>query len=1215
MSDRQFLPESENDYSIPKRDPSGFTDGDATLLADIGKKMNVNLARSEGRIPSPFSRAYLFYLNLFATGFGGADSLKKDMGRDLLQNRARQTFRGLLATFALRKTLGLSVEMRAVNIDPEGESVERLLSPATRSAPRGEDYWNPIRLYTVRRGTDHPREVLAGQSPLTGLFPAATPPKGLNALYWYDTTTGTWYDPTSSDLTEEQDALPVAKETKDLVGRLLKSWLEEAIETIDAEGLGDYGLVQKDESLLQRELSQWHDQIDVPADDRELERAPIRSQGAVEAEPLPFLNVACPEPSETIISDLPMHDGRLLVRAQDLTNGKRRLFGRVTGNAQFKSATDTLDQQGENLGRDLGLDGDALPKSYLYVNELFAPKLTPLTANGFSEEWEGIEIDGEHYLLPFHPDILNLMSPRELAESTSAERTFDGKYRVTLDYGDGQPIQKKYVEMGDADDQTYVHDTKTIPPERFDLRLFPNFSLREAEDILMPNDQKYYARVRLAPTWDFRVSSVHYDEKDGVVVDGTGDGGDKYGVEKTRVGNFEETAPGDRLSRGEALFITCEEEPSGFYVEGRGLCILQLRVPNEPRKSWEVGVDFGTSNTCVSYRPENPGGDDSPQIMELPVFTTTLFEEPSLNAEFENPYGSTVDERASSLLDFFYRQSQSDEALNPRSYFPTQFISRLSEMDTSPDWDFETGLIYFRNIGIGGAIDVQELIEGYPDLIGREERQPKRDFKAKQDLKWENTEWMEAFMRHLRKHVALTAAAKNAKITELKFSYPKAFTTNDRSRFKNVLTRAWGDLVKDETDEGGEINSLRLCSEAEAMRNKFVEGTGEYVILDIGGGTTDVIAFHDDTPIFQTSYRVAAGLISEYVAEAPTFRSAFLDAMEAVLQQRYDQILPDPLESKFIQKSVDDSVVKTIWIGLLNLIEQEEPSLQQVLHELRDPTSNLVDDEATEEAVRGFFLSVALLFTGSAYNAGILLHAASQGVLSDGRDGFEPEHVNLELTGNGSKLLRMLHESAQRFDPILQEALYHGIQAVGDRAPGFEPEDVEFQGVDRRDGDSPKVSVSLGLLADKVFGNGRNQSQEEVPLANIVAERGLDAVEGAGKDLVGFYEDAHRERFSSPKSAPELLSRYLETLGDLMPKGNNRGAMVLPRVGADWHDTLKEGIYADSRRIIDTRVKQNADELARQRENLSEDDLPALESLFVVELRALIEQVRKTYAK
>lgn len=1208
MPNRKFLPESDNNYPIPNPKPGDFTDGKAQLLRDIGQRMNVNLARSEGRIPSPFSRAYLFHLNLFASGFGDGqgDDLKKDKGRELLQEQARRTLRGLLATFALRKALGLEIGIRSVSIGSDGEPVENLLHPATQSAPRGEKYWNPIRLFTVQRGGDNTREVLAGQSPLTGLFPAATPPKRLNALYWYDAKEGTWYDPTSETLSQGQESFPVADETRELVGGLLKTWLEEAISIINAEGLEAHGLTNRDEALLKKELQEWLDEIKVPKSDRELVQAPIQSLDGGSAETLPFLDVACPDPSETIASDLPVHDGRLLVRKQDLVNGKKRLFGRVTGANELSDAAEDLGREGANLGRDLGLDPDVLPEPYLLVNELFAPKLTPLTQKGFSEEWNGIEIEGEHYLLPFQPEILNLMSPEELVERTSAEITFDDKYRVSLDYGGGAPIEKRYVEKGDADDKQYVVDTETIPPERFDLRLFPNFRLDAVSDLLAEEDQKYYARVRLAPSWDFRISPVHYNKNEGVTVGGAN-------VEKSRVGNFEETVPGDRLSRGEALFITCKNQPSGFYVEGHGLCILSLRTPSEPRKSWEVGVDFGTSNTCVSYRPENPGGDDSPRIMELPVFTTTLFEEPRLSAEFENPYGSTVDERASALLDFFYRQSQSDEILNSRDYFPTQFITRLSQMDPSPDWDFESGLIYFRNIGIGGAIDVQELIEGYPDLTVGEERLPKRDFKAKQDLKWENTDWMEAFMNHLRKHVALTAASKNAEIEDLKFSYPKAFTTTDRSRFRDVLNRTWGDLV---ATNGEDEKTVRLCSEAEAVRSRFVKGTGEFIVLDIGGGTTDVIAFHDNDPVFQSSYRVAAGLVNDYVAAAPSFRRAFLNSMESILKKRYGQILPDPLEERFRQSGGDKNVVKTTWVGLLNQIENEDTTLPQILFKLRDPTSDVAESAEAQEAVKGFFLSVALLFTGSAFNAGMLLHAASQGVLSDGKDLFDPQFVDLALTGNGSKLLRMLHESDQRFDPVVKKALYHGVRAVGDQAPEFDLSDIDFRGVDTGDGTSPKVSVSLGLLEDDVFG-GAGDAKGDVPLANIVAERGIDteATDGPGEDLIDFYTRAEEEGFKSPDRTPNLLGKYLDALGEMLPKGTNEGATVLPQVGEDWHEPLKEEIYSDSRQIIDTRVKQNALDLARQRENLVEEDIPALESLFVVELRALIEQIREEYAQ
>lgn len=1211
MSDRQFLPDSDDDYAIPQRNPDGFTEGKANLLQDIGQKMNVNLARSEGRIPSPFSRAYLFYLNFFATGLGeGSDDTQTDRGRELLQKQARRTFRGIAATFALREALDLNIELHAVDLSQDGEPVEALLRPATIGAPRDPSYWNPVRFYTVQSDADASREVLAGQSPLTGLYPAASPPSGLNSLYWYDSSTGTWYDPTSDDLGKGEHALRIADKTKTVVRRLLKSWIEEAIRVVDPhDALQDHGLTSKDQTLLQKELEAWHDEITVPAWEEPLVDSPIPSQDAPRPGALPFLDKACPKPKTTIASDLPVHEGRLLVRKQDLVDNQVRLFGRLMGSREHRSEIADLGAEGSNLGRDLGIGEDTLPNPYLFVNELFVPKLTPLTSQDFSKEWDGLKIDGEQYLLPFRPEILNLMSPRELVAQTSAEVKFDDSYEVSLDFGKGAPVSKRYVEKGDDEESEYVVDAETIPPETFDLRLFPNFKLDAVSERLPKQDRKYYARVRLAPEWDFRIGALHHDEVEGVAIDGN-----DPNVEKTRVGNFEETVPGDKFSRGEALFITCDEQPDGFYVENHGLCIVELPTPSNPKQKWEVGIDFGTSNTCVSYRPADPAGNEEAQVMDLPVFTTTLFENPELSAEFENPYGTRVNERASALLDFFYRQSKADETLNPQSYFPTQFVTRHSEVKRNPDWEFENGLIYFQNIGLGGAIDVQELIDGYPEVVGGSTRKPKRDFKAKQNLKWSNTEWLDAFMRHLRKHVALTAAYQNAEITDLKFSYPKAFTTTERSRFNNVLDRAWSDLV----EHGSATEStISLSSEAEAIRNRFVKETGAYVILDVGGGTTDVIAFHDNRPIFQTSYRAAAGLINDYVATSTSFRIAFLEAMEKVLGERYSQILPRPLEKKFQEgKGTDESVIKTVWIGLLTRIEQENTDLTQVLHELRDPASNIVEDEATEKAVQGFFLSVALLFTGSVFNAGVLLHAASQGVFSDGKNGFDPEFTDLKLTGNGSKLLGMLHESTQPFDPVLQKALYAGIRAAGDQAPSFEVSDIDFRGIDQADeGRSPKVSVSLGLLDEAELPSG-DSGAGNVPVANIVAESGYDenGLDGAGEDLIRFYEGAHENGFKAPTETPDLFGQYLEALNEMLPRGNNEGAHVLPGVGPNWHEGVREEIYPDSRRIINTRVKKNAAELVDQRDNFDRDDIPALESLFVVQLRSLIEQVRKDFA-
>ena len=47
----RFLPPTIHDYALPRRSPDDFTRGAPALLHDIGHKMSVDKARSEGRIP------------------------------------------------------------------------------------------------------------------------------------------------------------------------------------------------------------------------------------------------------------------------------------------------------------------------------------------------------------------------------------------------------------------------------------------------------------------------------------------------------------------------------------------------------------------------------------------------------------------------------------------------------------------------------------------------------------------------------------------------------------------------------------------------------------------------------------------------------------------------------------------------------------------------------------------------------------------------------------------------------------------------------------------------------------------------------------------------------------------------------------------------------------------------------------------------------------
>lgn len=1230
----RFLPRTIHDYAIPERAQDDFTAGGAELLDDIGRKMSVDRAHSEGRIPSPFSRAFVFAVNLFGKGLrpeAAAEDQRLDHGRELLQAAARATFRGLCATFALRRAAGLEIRLVQVPLSETAGAVQRVLLATSESAPRGRNHWNPVRLFTVRQSQDQLPEVLAGLSPVSALFPAARPLRRLRALFWYDAENGRWLDPTgpaNGDPVLTQLS-PVSRAT---LVRFLRAWTTQAVRSLEEQqGLDAFGLKPIETLALQRELERWRDELG----------GPLAAEGLVEQEPMggsegasapAFLEYVCTPAAGELLSDFGFYQGRLLVTRDRIANGATRIYGRTFGAPRLAERAMRLSAQGDNLGLDLGLDPDAAAASYLVVDRLFTPRLLPVTERGFSPEWEGLVIAGKHYLYPFRPEILNLVQPHQLADAVSAEWDRKGdSVLVRLTLGT-YSVTQVYSSSGTGE---FVVGDQHIPLDYLDIRFFPNFDLgvapQEQGDDRATGDadadaggavykkapageleRRYYSRVRVNPEWDFSITPFKFDPGAGRLVSTT--------ESAERLGPAQWHGDNTSYHPGQALIYTLEWKPAGFSVQDRGFCLLFLSAPQAQPASWDVGVDFGTSNTCITYRTES---DPEPHLLPLPVLTSTLLLEPDYSAEFTGTRGVVYNEGGAAMLDFFYRMEDTDEVLTSSDFFPTQLATRHTDPQPRWKWDHEGGLIYFKNLSLADPT-VWELIQRFPAPGVPRARRLGQPFQLRQDIKWENARWLQVYMQHLRRQVLLTAASKHATVRRIRFSYPKAFSLTQRDHFKQVLREVW--------NPSGLEDRVQILSESEAVLSYVVRGAQEYVVFDIGGGTTDLIGFSTGEPAFQTSFKLAAGKVNEYVVHSAAFRKVFLRAFLDEIAGE-DFFVPGKIKAAFVEPyaQAHEGLLTTIWLGLLETAEQRDASgrrLLNILGALRRLEGALADPEV--RAVKGFFLSITLLFGGLGYFAGLLVRAASEGRF-DGKT-FTLRDVEVLLTGNGSKLYNMIdHEEAQ-FRPVLQKMLLGGMASQRDTptdAPNaappevFTPESlrrVKFDGLYSLNGrPAPKITVAMGLLRPP--SPGINARGVTVPLANILGEDGF-VLKGASTEwtgsLVDFYRGVKEElrTFAPPAEAPRQLRHMLEILGSALPNGSNQGLAVIPRAGRDWHVPLRDELYRASGKYLRNRVMASANTLAEDVSNnrFGEDEIPAQEPLFVAEVAALLDQVREEFA-
>jgi hypothetical protein len=1210
----RFLPPGGSYPVTPKK--GDFATGSPELLEQIGSAMEVRRASTPGRIPSPVSRAYLFYANLFLRSLDDTDDqadnedFTASAGRKDLQDEARRTLRGLLATFALRDVLNLTLRHRRVRLTKQAaDDISQVLVPALNATPGSEHLWNPVRFYTLQ--TNGTEEVLAGRSPLTGLYPAATPPTRLAGLYWYEyregedgeASTAHWYDPTSTTLDQDGE-FRVTDATRHRVQQLMKAWLTHVLGTVSQSDLQATG-VEMDDRDAQRlldELQMWRQElanVTVP-DTIDVTSTPIPTEP--NHRPLPLLTAAVQAPAGQIWGDLPMHDGRLIVTYEKVRSETTRLYGRYFGTHHFDPALNNLPRQGDNLGNALGLGENAIPVPYLYIDELFTPNLTLLTSydadeeprGGLSAEWDGLKVDfgsvTEYYLIPMQPKILEIMDPDTLIENINAELSGDGQhYVVRLRFGE-TTITKKYSTSGEG----AHHVDEAIGRDAFDLRLFPNYGLDAVRHLITgaPEgaehdevdhiDDVYYARLRLSPTWGFRRADP-FALENGTVQHSIQD-------DVVEVGDEARTR-GKTRSTGTAVFYTISKTPDGFFVPERGFCRLDLEDPRTAghhETDWSVGIDFGTSNTCVAVRNANEEEAD-PEILDLPVLTTTLLERPNYSAKFGHVF-----EGASAALDFFYNFSGDDEDLMSQPYFPTQLLTQQEAVESDDAFDIKNGLIYFDNVSLADPT-LLSLIRGFPKV----QKEVAQRFNLKQDIKWQKTDWLRVFMHHLRKQVVLTAAARNARVSDLHFSYPKSFDFSFQNRFEGDLDMVWGHTID------GELN---MSSESEAARDYVVSGYNQHIIFDIGGGTTDIIAFHEQEPIFQTSFRLAAGQVNEYVLDAPAFRKKFIEAIE---QRAKKTVLEDQINERLVNtfqqtasSQRDRDVVLQLWLGLLQRITEVDDSnkaklLIRILNYLRT--------EAEQQGViQGFFLTNALLMGGLAYYAGQLLRVAAQGGFD--QEAFRLSEATLSLTGNGSRLYNMLNQTQYPFSEIMKRLFRRGAKQ--------EERDlmVDFEGIfEHNNTPAPKVTVALGLLR-----NTRHDELRDVPVANITAEEGYPTPDGETDfetSLVDFYQSVFKKKtsFDPPREVPANLRQFLDAMGEAMPYGKHGQFRVIPAAHKRWAEELQTSVYERAVPLIKNRGHDNARQ-AEDIEGMAEEDRPALEPLFVAQLVGLMEAIRKEYA-
>ena len=263
--------------------------------------------------------------------------------------------------------------------------------------------------------------------------------------------------------------------------------------------------------------------------------------------------------------------------------------------------------------------------------------------------------------------------------------------------------------------------------------------------------------------------------------------------------------------------IVCKYKTSESSGEYKDVGILLISVPDpEPvgGSTWTIGIDFGTSSTTV-YKNNQTDQSEPPQPV---AFDTHLLQ--VTNASQRN---------------LLY-----NNFLSPKRELTPFFSLFQKHGNKEPDKPLLDGHIYF--------LDNYAAFSSLKNIIS--------------DLKWsreaEDRIRAQAFLEQICLQCAAEAVTGGAKEINWRFSYPLAFSSNDREQFHTIWSKVTHACTRATGLQQGDVISQ---SESVVTARFFANNLGGFasgaVCIDIGGETSDVSIWQNNTLQWQTSLRFA----------------------------------------------------------------------------------------------------------------------------------------------------------------------------------------------------------------------------------------------------------------------------------------------------------------------------------------------------------------------
>lgn len=272
---------------------------------------------------------------------------------------------------------------------------------------------------------------------------------------------------------------------------------------------------------------------------------------------------------------------------------------------------------------------------------------------------------------------------------------------------------------------------------------------------------------------------------------------------------------------------------------GKGMIIPKWKTNQNTGDQFTFAVDFGTTNTHVEYSVNNSGSKPF-EITAEDVQAVSLFTE-----DIEHNFSGT-------------------NALDLRNSISKEFIPKIVKRDTTFNFPLRTALSQSKmNAPGNGGKALSEF-----NIPFAFEKALDDNSKFFTNLKWDSKEpnnefrvkaFLEQIVLMIRSKVLMNGG--NLPATKIVWTYPISMS----SARKDNLSKEWNDLFKKYINKTEETISLSesLAPYYYFKSNKSLEGLGygTSVLMDIGGGTSDVVVYKDNVPKLISSYKFAGNTV------------------------------------------------------------------------------------------------------------------------------------------------------------------------------------------------------------------------------------------------------------------------------------------------------------------------------------------------------------------